>query len=151
MLPYCRYIIHFEHKYQFLKGNHFLISKAINSIFNVWILVLTIYFMIFCDADKSLSIGMVITIASSTSGLILSAVILIAIIFVHQSRKKMLREFMKSKYYPHGTCFHSFYFIFLISFCMNYTQPRQFNSWNFWMTTYSLWYKVLILHMITSL
>ena len=100
MLPYWRYIIHFEHKHWIHKGNHFLFSKAVDLTFNVWIWVLIVYFIILCDAGKTLSIRMVIAIASSTSGLILSAVILIAIIFVHQSRKKMLREFMKSKYYP---------------------------------------------------
>lgn len=100
MLSYWRYIIHFEHKHWFHKGNYFLFSKAVDLTINVWIWVLIVYFIILCDAGKTLSIRMVITIASSTSGLILSAVILIAIIFVHQSRKKMLREFMKSKYYP---------------------------------------------------
>ena len=135
---------------EFSKVTIFLFSKALNLTFNLWILVLIIYFIILCDADKSLSVHMVITIATSTSGLILSAVILLAIIFVHQSRKKMLREFMKSKYYPRGTYFHSlFYFI---SFCMSYIQPWQFNLWKFWMISYySLWCKVLILHTITNL
>lgn len=119
MLSYARYTIHLEHKHWSLKDNHFLFPKAVNSISmwmiwpwrctyemikyagyqcDLWILALIIYLIIWCHADKSLSINMVITIASSTSGLLLSVVILIAIIFVHQSRKKMLHEFMKSKY-----------------------------------------------------
>lgn len=125
MLPYWRYIIHFEHKHWFHKGNHFLFSKAVDLTFHVWIWVLIVYFIILCNAGKTLSIRMVITIASSTSGLILSAVILIAIIFVHQSRKKMLHEFMKSKYYPHGMYFHSL-FIYLFHFA--WTIPNLDNS-----------------------